>query len=275
MDKENKENKKNLGLIAGNGKFPFLFAREARRQGCRVTAVAIKGDTSILLTPFVDKIFWSGAGELKKLFEFFKSENIEDVVMAGQVSQRNLFDENLPIDEEFKNLFDAIKDRKADTIFSAIADALKQNGMMLLDSTVFLKDYLASKGTITKRGPSQQELDDIEFGVIIAKQMGELDVGQTVVIKDKAIVAIEAMEGTDQAILRGGRIAQKKAVVVKASKPNQDLRFDVPVVGARTIKNMIKAKASCLAIEAGKTIVIDEDRCLRLANKHNICIVGI
>jgi len=275
MDQRKESKKKNLGLIAGNGKFPFLFAHEARRQGYRVTAVAIKGDTSIFLKPFVDKISWAGAGELNKLFEFFKTENVRDVVMAGQVSQRNLFDESLPIDEEFRNLFEALENRKADTIFSAIANALERNGMQLLDSTALLGSYLASKGTLTKRGPSEKELEDIDFGAIIAKQMGELDVGQTVVIKDKAIVAIEAMEGTDQAILRGGRIAQQNAVVVKAGKPNQDLRFDVPVVGLRTIKNMIKVKASCLAIEAGKTIVIDEDYCLRLANKNNICIVGI
>jgi len=134
---------------------------------------------------------------------------------------------------------------------------------------------MAVKGTFTKRGPSEQELVDIEFGATIARQMGELDVGQTVVIKEKAIVAIEAMEGTDQAILRGGKIAQKNAVVVKTSKPNQDLRFDVPVVGPRTIKNMIKVKASCLAVEADKTIVIDEENCLRLANGHDICIVGM
>ena len=270
-----KISKKNLGLIAGNGKFPFLFAHEARRQGYRVTAVAIKGDTSIFLTPFVDRIFWVGAGELKRLFEFFKSENVENVIMAGQVSQRNLFDEKVAIDGELQKLFEALKDRKADTIFSAVAVALERNGMTLLDSTMFLKDYMAVKGTFTKRGPSEQELVDIEFGATIARQMGELDVGQTVVIKEKAIVAIEAMEGTDQAILRGGKIAQKNAVVVKTSKPNQDLRFDVPVVGPRTIKNMIKVKASCLAVEADKTIVIDEENCLRLANGHDICIVGM
>ncbi len=267
------ENRKVLGLIAGNGKFPFLFAREARRKNYFVVAVAIKGDTSCFLKMFVDKVAWIGPGEIKKLFDFFQKEKVRDVVMAGQVSPKNLFDENLGIDSEFEKIFEALIDRKADTIFSAIADSMEQKQMTLLDSTLLLKDYMAPKGTLTKRGPTEKELADIEFGRIIAKQMGEIDVGQTVVVKEKAIVAIEAMEGTDCTILRGGKIAQNEAVVIKMSKPNQDLRFDVPVVGSKTIKTMIKAHASCLAIEANKTLVIDEEACVRLANKHAICIV--
>ena len=137
-----------------------------------------------------------------------------------------------------------------------------------------LKEYLAPKGTITKRGPSLKELEDITFGSTIAREMGSIDVGQTVVVKDKAIVAIEAMEGTDRTILRGGRIAKEGAVIIKMSKPDQDLRFDVPVIGPRTIKTMIKAKASCLAIEAGKTIIIDQKICLKLADKAKICIIS-
>lgn len=195
--------KKILGLIAGNGKFPFLFAREARNRHYTVIAAAIKGDTSFLLTPFVDQILWVGPGELKKLFSFFKQRGVRDVVMAGQVSPSNLFNDRLAIDEDFRKLFDALEDRKADTIFSAVADKLKAEGMELLDSTFLLSGYMAPQGTITKRGPSESELLDIEFGRMIAKMMGGIDVGQTVVVKDKAIVAIEAMEGTDKTILRG------------------------------------------------------------------------
>jgi len=267
------ESKKILGLIAGNGKFPFLFAREARRKSFKVVAVGIKGDTSFLLKGFVDEMFWVGPGELKKLFNYFKSKNVSEVIMAGQVSPKNLFDQKIPVDEEFQKLFDAMADRKADTIFTAVADKLKKEGMELLDSTFLLKDYLAPKGTITQRGPTEAELADIEFGRTIAKMMGGIDVGQTVVIKEKAIVAIEAMEGTDSAIARGGAIAQSGAVVVKMSKPGQDLRFDVPVIGPRTLKTMQRVKASCLAIEAGKTLIIDEKTCLKIANKHKICIV--
>ncbi len=261
-----------LGLIAGNGKFPFLFAREARQKKYKVIAAAIKKDTSLWLGMFVDKVCWLGPGELRKLFDWFHQQGVQDVIMAGQVSPRNLFDDALPVDEEFLRLFEAIKDRKADTIFKAIADKLSQEGMRLLDSTMLLKDYLAVHGVLTHRQPTPLEEEDIVFGVQIAKQMGGLDVGQTVVIKKKAIVAIEAMEGTDRAIYRGGKIARHNAVVVKMSKPSQDLRFDVPVVGPRTLKTMIACGASCLAVEAGKTLIIDQSKCLQLANSHNIAI---
>lgn len=264
---------KKLGLIAGNGKFPFLFAIKAKKQQYNIIAAGVRGDTSFFLRYFVDKLQMFNVGELKNLFDFFKEQEIKQVVMAGQVSPENLFKRNIQYDQEMDKIFSAIKDRKADTIFGAIANQLKNNGIELVDSTFLLKDNLAPKGTITRRGPTLKELEDVEFGKIIAKQMGAIDVGQTVVVKDKAIVAIEAMEGTDNAILRGGIIAKQGAVVVKMSKPDQDLRFDVPVVGPRTIKKMIKANASCLGIEAGKTIIIDLEKTTKLANNADISIV--
>ncbi len=196
------------------------------------------------------------------------------MIMAGQVDPQNLFRPDVKLDDDFKDLFEAMRDRKADTIFSAVADKLHGEGMELVDSTFLLKDHLAPKGTLTHRAPTLKELEDIEFGKRIAKAMGAIDVGQTVVVKDKAIVAIEAMEGTDRAIARGARIARGGAVAVKMSKPNQDLRFDVPVIGPRTIRAMVRSKASCLGIEAGKTIMIDKDTCVRLADKYGICIVA-
>lgn len=221
---------------------------------------------------FVDAMIWVGPGQLRKLFDWFREQGVDHVIMAGQVNQRNLFDDALPIDEDFQNLFNALENRKADTIFTAIADKLDQEGMRLLDSTLLLKDYMAVQGVLTQRQPTQDEEDDILFGREIAKQMGRIDVGQTVVVKKKAIVAIEAMEGTDRAISRGGKIARHGAVVIKMSKPSQDLRFDVPVIGPRTIKTMIRSQASCLAIEAEKTLIIDKAKCLQLANRHNITI---
>lgn len=262
-----------IGLIAGNGKFPILFARAAKNQGMKVIAAGIRGDTSLLLKYFVDKFRWFKVGELKRLFAFLKGEGIKHIIMAGQVNPENLF-KDVELDAEFQDLVDALKDRKADTIFSAVAEKLKSHGMDLLDSTLLLKNYLAPKGTLTKRGPSLEELEDIEFGRNIAKSMGGLDVGQTVVVKEKAIVAIEAMEGTDQSLLRGGRIARQGAVVVKMSKPKQDQRFDVPVIGPKTIKTMIKCHAGCLAIEADKTLIIDRKTCIHLANKSGICVVA-
>ena len=252
-----------LGLIAGNGHFPILFARQAKSQNIKIVAAAVKGDTSFLLKFFVDKLSWFQVGELNKLFLFFKNEGIEKVIMAGQVNPNNLFNERLQLDNRFVELFKALKDRKADTIFSAVAQELKAHGIELMDSTFLLEDYLSPRGTLTKRGPTLSELGDIEFGKKIAKDMGGLDVGQTVVIKEKAIVAIEAMEGTDQTILRGGRIAHTGVVIVKMSKPKQDFRFDVPVIGPKTIRTMIKSRAACLAIESGKTLIIDKKTCLK------------
>ena len=262
-----------LGLIAGNGKFPFLSAHKARSQNYKVIAAAIRGDTSFFLKFFVDEIVWFKVGELKKLFTFFKERGIERVIMAGQVNPDHLFEKDVTLDEEFQKIVEALRDRKADTIFSAIAEKLKNQGMELLDSTFLLKEFLAPRGTLTKRGPSLIELEDIEFGKTIAKLMGGIDVGQTVVVKGKAIVAIEAMEGTDKTILRGGKIAQGCAVIVKMSKPHQDMRFDIPVIGPRTIEVMRKVHAACLAIEAGKTLIIDRDATIKLANESGICIV--
>jgi len=265
---------KTLGLIAGNGKFPLLFAKQARSKNYSVIAAGIKGDTSFLLRPLVDQLSMFHVGNLKSMFDYFKRNGISKVIMAGQVNPENLFKRDVALDEEFKNIFSAIENRKADTIFKAIAEKLKEQGMELVDSTFLLDDYLAPKGTLTKRGPTKLELEDIEFGKNIARTMGEIDVGQTVVVKDKAIVAIEAMEGTDSCILRGGQIAKEDAVIVKMSKPSQDFRFDVPVIGSRTIKHLIRAKASCIAIEAEKTILVDRDKMVKLANKNSICIIA-
>ena len=263
-----------LGLIAGNGQFPILFAQRAKSQDFHIIAAGIQGDTSLFLKFFADKFALFKVGELEKLFAYFKSEGVQKVIMAGQVNPDHLFDRQVNWDPAFQKLFEALNDRKADTIFSAVAEHLKRQGMELLDSTFLLKDSLAPKGTLTKRGPSLTELGDIEFGKTIAKMMGGIDIGQTVVVKEKAIVAIEAMEGTDRTIARGGQIAQSGAVVVKMSKPHQDFRFDVPVVGPRTIQAMKKVKAKCLAIEAGKTIIIERDQFIQLADRNGICVIA-
>jgi DUF1009 family protein len=263
-----------IGLIAGNGKFPLLFAQAAKKQNINIVVAGIRGDTTPLLKVLVEKFAWFKVGELEKLFTFFKEAGVRHVIMAGQVNPNNLFDKRVVLDKESEQLFHVLKDRKADTIFMAVAEKLKTRGMELLDSTFLLKDHLAPSGTLTRRGPNITELEDIAFGRNIAKSMGSLDVGQTVVVKQKAIVAIEAMEGTDRCILRGGSIAREGAVVVKMSKPNQDHRFDIPVIGPRTIKTMIKCRAICLAIEAGKTLIIDKELCAKLANRAGITIVS-
>lgn len=273
MKKEKGESPR-LGLIAGNGKFPVLFAHKAKKQGFQVITAGVQGDTSFMMRFVSDQYRCFHVGDLRKLFEYFKSGGVAQVIMAGQVNPDNLFDPKVKPDEEFQKILTALKDRKADTIFTALADKLKEYKMELMDSTFLLQDLLAAKGTLTRRAPTLSELADIEFGREIAKAMGGIDVGQTVVVKEKAIVAIEAMEGTDRTIVRGGEIAQQDAVVVKMSKPNQDFRFDVPVIGPRTLQHMIQSRCACLAIEAGKTLIIDKDKTLQLANKAGICIVS-
>ncbi len=265
---------KKIGLIAGNNQFPFLFARAAREQGHTVIAAGIVGDTSPFLYFFVNRFSYFKVGQLKKIFAYFRAHGVQEVLMAGQIDPDNLFNPNVVLDDEFQAIAQALRDRKTDTIFGAVADRLAKEGMTILDSTFLLTKYLAPKGTLTRRGPTVPELADIEFGFSLAKLMGGIDVGQTVVVKGKAIVAIEAMEGTDRAILRGGAIAHHGAVVVKTSKPAQDNRFDVPVIGPRTIESMARVKATCLCIEAGKTLIIDREKTVTLADRHDICIVA-
>ena len=263
-----------IGLIAGNGRFPLLFAKVARAQGIHVVVAASRGDTSVLIHAVADQVRWFSVADLEKIFEYFRVKEARHIIMAGQIHPRRLFDEALLANEDFRAIFKALTDRRCDTIFGSIAERLKKEGLELLDSTLLLKDYLAPKGTLTKRAPTEEELLDIEFGITIAKNMGALDVGQTVLVKGKAILAIEALEGTDQCILRGGRIARHGAVVVKTSKPKQDNRFDVPVIGPRTIQVMHKCHASCIAIESGKTLMIDPEATIALANQANITIVA-
>ncbi len=266
--------KKTIGLIAGNGQFPLLFARAAKEQGYVVVACGIVGDTSPLLFWGADRFRYFQVGELKKLFGYFQEHGVREAIMAGQVNPDHLFNSRAAFDEELKALTVALRDRKADTIFRALANRLAIEGITLMDSTFLLKKYLAPQGTLTKKAPTVSQLADIDFGFTIAKLMGGVDIGQTVVVKEKAIVAIEAMEGTDQAILRGGKIARQGAVVIKTSKPGQDNRFDVPVIGPRTIQAMSRVGAACLCVEAGKTLIIDRERTVALANARDISIVA-
>lgn len=263
-----------IGLIAGNGRFPLLFARAAKAKGIKIIAVAIKGDTSMSIKGLVDKLFWVSPGQLQKLFEIFQQEGVKKVIMAGQVSPKNLFDKRFFPDGELKKLFENLRDKKADTIFSAVADKLQSLGMDLIDSTTLLDDFLCPAGVFTKRAPTQTEWEDIRFGKEIAKAAAYFDIGQTVVVKQKAVLAVEALEGTDVTIRRGGKIGRGNSVVVKVSKPKQDMRFDIPVIGLRTIQNLIRAKISCLAVEAGKTLFLDKAASIALADKKGICIIA-
>jgi len=263
-----------IGLIAGNRKFPFIFAQAAKKNNLYIVTVAIKGDTSPKLKKLVDKIYWIGLHEFRRMLEIFKQEDIKKVVMAGQISPRRLFSKDIGRSKEVREILASIKDKKADTIFGAIAEKLQESGLELLDSTTFLKDYLPKKGTLTEREPDIGVWDDIYFGLDLARAIAYLDIGQTVAIKEKAVVAVEALEGTDNVIRRAGRLTAG-ITVIKVSKPRQDVRFDIPVVGLNTVKNLVKAGAKCLAIEAGKTLFIDKQQSIELADKKGISIVAV
>jgi len=264
-----------IGLIAGNRKFPLLFAESARQKGCRVVAIAIKGDTSPKIKKLAEKTYWLGLSEFGKIFDILKAEKVEGVVMAGQISPRRLFSREVEKSRTLKKILEKLKDKKTDTLFGEVARLLEESGLKLLNSTIFVENYLPQKGTLTRTQPDFDSWENIYFGLRLAKEIAGLDIGQTVAVKQKAIVAVEAFEGTDNLIRRAGKIARGKVVIVKVSKPNQDMRFDIPVVGLNTIKNLVKAKASCFAFEAGKTLFIDQEKSVKLADKKGIAIVAI
>lgn len=264
-----------IGLIAGSGRFPILFAREAKKRGAEVIAIAVKGDTSYQLRRMVRKITWLNISEFDRIFTVFNDEKIDKVVMAGQINPRRLFNKNNEFGPALEDILARIRDKKADTIFSAIAEKLKERGIELISSLTFLSEYLPQKSVLTRRQPSEQEWQDVYFGLDMAKKIAGLDIGQTVVIKQKAVLAVEALEGTDVTLLRGGLIGKGGATAVKVSKPQQDMRFDVPVVGLKTIRILIKAGISCLAIEAGKAVFLDRQESVRIADKKGIAIVAV
>lgn len=265
---------KRLGLIAGNGQYPLIFARTAKEQGWEIVAVAIKQETEPALKEIADKFFWVEVGELSKLINIFKKEQVKKAVMAGQVKHIRLFD-FLKLDFKAINLLKKIKDKKADTILKAVAEEMAKEGIQLEDSTIFLKKFMPGEGILTKTEPSAEQWKDIKFGYKIAKQIAGLDIGQTIVVKDLAVLAVEAMEGTDETVKRGGTLGKKDSIVVKVSKPAQDFRFDVPIVGEKTIETLVQAKIKILAFNAGETLFLNLNRVIARANENKICLVGV
>jgi hypothetical protein len=266
-----------LGLIAGMGGLPRAIASEARRMGCRVVGIALQPVADESLKPFVDDFYKINIGRLGGLISLLKKLSITNAVMAGKVPKEILYKHKTSIIPDIKTvkLFFTLKNRSDDTIMSAIVHELEKNGIKLRNTTDFTKGLLAPAGVLTKKKPTKDELRDIEFGFEIAKEIGRQDIGQTVVVKDLAVMAVEAIEGTDEAIKRGGSLAKKDAVVVKVSKPKQDLRFDVPVVGTDTLCSMKAASAKILALEAGKCIIVDKEKFIKEADKEGMVVVGV
>ena len=263
-----------LGLIAGNGRFPFLVAAAARRRGRKVVAVAIREETSPELAGEVDEIEWVSLGQLGRCIAALKGGGVSEAVMAGQVQHRQLFSGIVP-DARLLGLLARLAFKNTDSLIGAVADVLEKEGIRLLPSTSLLEDQLATPGAMTRRTPSRQARRDMAYGRRVARTLAGLDLGQTVVIKDQAAVALEAMEGTDEVIRRAGRIAGPGTTVVKLAKPGQDMRFDVPVVGLGTLEAMGAAGAATLAVEAGRTLLLERERLLGLAEGQGIVVWGL
>ena len=263
-----------LGLIAGNGKFPFLVLQGAKRSGASVAVAAIREETDPDIERFADRLTWVGIGQLGKMLRFFKSEGVDKAIMAGQVKHVQIFSRAIPDVRMLKMLL-RLPRRNTDALIGAVASELASEGIELIDSTYFLKDQLPQPGVLSKRKPDERERGDIEYGLEIAKEIGRLDLGQTIVVRDRACVAIEAMEGTDAVIRRAGQLVRGRLTVVKIAKPDQDMRFDVPVVGLPTVESMIEAKATCLCLTAGQTLIFDREEMFGVANKNKIAIVAV
>jgi DUF1009 family protein len=262
-----------LGLIAGNNAYPLILAREARAAGVkRITAVAFTGETDPKLAELVDEIEWMRVGQLGRMIAYFRERGVREAVMAGQIHPSNLF--NLRPDLKALMLLGKLRTRNAETIFGGIADELAKGGITLLEATVHMEKYLAGSGIIAGGKLSRREEQDVRFGFEIAKQVSALDIGQTIIVKGGTVLAVEAFEGTNEAIKRGGALGRKEAVMVKVSKPRQDLRFDVPVIGLQTLEAAADARLRVVAVEAGKTLLLDRDAMADEAQRRGITIVG-
>jgi DUF1009 family protein len=277
-----------LGLIAGNGSFPLLLLDAARAQGAEVVVAAIREETSPLIEGRgAASVHWLSLGELSKLIDTFKREGVSTAVMAGQVKHKQIFSAIRP-DWRLAKVLLSLGTRNTDSLIGAVAKVLEDEGIHLISSTSFLEPLLARPGVLTRRGPAEAELKDIDYGRRVARHLAQYDIGQTVVIAEAACVAVEAMEGTDATILRAGEIMKSAAAashqnesvlsraltVVKVAKPNQDMRFDVPVIGLKTIATMAHSGATCLAVDAGKCLFLDGDKIIDAANAASIAIVA-
>jgi len=262
-----------LGIIAGNGVYPRLLAEAARKAGVkRIIAASFTDETDPVLEQYVDVLEWMRVGQLGRLLRFFRSHDIHSAIMAGQIAPKNLFD--LRPDLKALMLLGKLKERNAESIFAAIADELTKIDVDLLPATTFLDHSLAQSGLIAGPKLSPQQEHDVELGWNVAKEIARFDIGQTVIVKNGTIVAVEALEGTNEAIKRGGALAREDAVMVKVSKPNQDMRFDVPVIGVETIRIAAESGVRVIAVEVSKTLLLEREAVANLAESTSISIVG-
>lgn len=262
-------------MIAGNGQFPFMVAESARARGMDMVIAAIKEETFPEIESCGYPVHWLGLGQLGKLIKVFQQAGVTKAIMAGQVRHVQIFGSSLPDLTMIKTLA-GLRQKTTDALIGAVAGVLEESGIQLLDSTEFLAPHLAPEGTLTRRGLNKREESDLEFGRPIAHRIALLDIGQTIVVRDRAVVAVEAMEGTDAAILRAGQLAgQKELTVIKVSKPRQDMRFDVPVVGPSTVESMITAGATALVLDARRTLLVNRAHLIESADSHGIALKSL
>lgn len=262
-----------LGLVAGGGQFPFLVAREARRLGYNVVAVAFNKDTDTEIDQHVSKAEWIKLGQLGRLIKFFKENDVDQVVFAGPINKPGAFD--IRPDIRAIRLLFSLKSRNDNSLLTAVAGELDSEGLEVVSAIKFVPGLVSPAGNISRRRPSEAEKNDILFGWPLLKNIGAMDIGQCIVVKERVVVAVEAIEGTDQTILRAGNLVKKDFTVIKTFKPGQDDRIDLPAMGLRTIETMVQAGASCLAYEAGKSLFFDLNDALKLARENKISIIGI
>ena len=267
-----------LGLIAGNGRFPFLALEAAKRLGHEITVVGIREETSPAIEAAAAEgapasFHWVSLGQLGRCITLLKEAGVTRALMAGQVKHAKIFSGVVP-DRAALSVLRRLATRNTDALLTAVVEVLGEHGIEMVDSTAFLEPLLARAGTLTTRGPTEDELADLAFGYDMADSIAGLDIGQTVVVKNRAVVAVEAMEGTDEVIARAGRLAGSGVRVIKVAKPNQDMRFDVPVIGVPTIEALRAAAATVLSVDAGRTLVLDGARVFDAANQAGIVLVG-
>ncbi|MFN8392250.1 MAG: UDP-2,3-diacylglucosamine diphosphatase LpxI [Bdellovibrionota bacterium] len=262
-----------IGVIAGNGPFPIHFAKEARKHGRSIVAVAHRGETLPELSGHVDCLEWIKVGQLGRMIDVFKQARVSEVAMAGGINRVRLFG-GVKLDARGAALMYRLRSTKDDVIMRGIAEELESEGIRVVSCTMYLHECLVSEGVLTKSAPTDDEQTDIRIGIEALKAMSAQDIGQLVVVREGVIVAVEAVEGSDQTILRGGELGGPGTVVVKFAKPTQDMRFDVPTVGERTIETMSKAKARVLALETGRCLIIDREKVVAEAARRGIAIVG-
>ncbi|MDD5136237.1 MAG: UDP-2,3-diacylglucosamine diphosphatase LpxI [Candidatus Omnitrophica bacterium] len=264
-----------IGLVAGEGKLPIVFSRVAKVKGDTVIAFALKGVTSPELEKTVEKLHWIPWGSLQKGLLLLATERIRKIVMLGKIKKDILFKDEGALDDHAKKMLGKLKDRKDYAILNEINKAFSKLGIEVLDSTTYLKDLIPSRGTLTKREPSPEEWADIKYGFDMAKKLSGFDIGQTIAIKEKTVISVEAVEGTDDTIARTGTLVEGGFVVVKVARPDQDMRFDVPLVGIETIKTLARSGGKALALEADKTLLMDKDEIIEFADSKDLSIVII